>query len=626
MALVTIGAAVALATTGGASAVAAGFLGSSSTGGRFVAVSLPRPNGLSADSVLVAVVTARATAAASISAPAGWSLVRRDSGSLGPTSLTQALYVRVPGTAEPSTYSWLFESPTDVAAGIAVYSGVNRGAPVVASSGVALVRTKKLRAPSVSVTEPGTLVVAAFGATGPREVVPESDLSVRWRVTRTVVVGAAADSVAALSGSTGTRSAAAAGRQADVGIGQLVALSPAPTAPPVVPPTSQAPVATTPPAITGSTIVGQTLTVSSGDWSGSPTGYSYLWYSCDALGAACAAIGGAATSTYTLASTDATRTVRVVVTAVNAAGAGSATSASAGPVTLPPPPPPPPPGALPFGAFGLEPAQYGGMFTGAQETMSPTSIVKTLTALRTAGMRATISLAGMSKSNYQNADGTFNMDMWKSRVEAYKAVDFSEFVKDGTVLAHTMIDDLNEGNWGGKAISNAQIDEMARFSKQLWPEMLTAVRSRATKLVTPEYGGGGVPYDWQYLDTAWDQYSSRMGDAATQVAGEVASAKNQGLGLVVGLNVLTGGNGSSGIPGPESYSSDWAMSADELLQYGRALIGHAYACAFTMWTARYDYGSSSGGYAYFERAEIKAAMQELSSVAASRSAAPCHYH
>jgi hypothetical protein len=98
-----------------------------------------------------------------------------------------------------------------------------------------------------------------------------------------------------------------------------------PTTAVVAPPTN-----TSLPTISGSAVVGQTLTASTGGWSGAPTSYAYQWRRCDSTGAACASISGATSKSYTLQSADAGRTLRIVVTATNVAGSASATSAQTG--------------------------------------------------------------------------------------------------------------------------------------------------------------------------------------------------------------------------------------------------------------------------------------------------------
>src|SRR5581483_3893126 len=53
------------------------------------------------------------------------------------------------------------------------------------------------------------------------------------------------------------------------------------------------PAATTPPTLAGVAQAGQTLTLSVGAWTGSPTSFAYQWQRCSAAGAQCAAILGA---------------------------------------------------------------------------------------------------------------------------------------------------------------------------------------------------------------------------------------------------------------------------------------------------------------------------------------------
>jgi hypothetical protein len=98
---------------------------------------------------------------------------------------------------------------------------------------------------------------------------------------------------------------------------------------------SQPPGNTALPSISGTAQQAQTLTASAGSWSGSPTSYAYQWRRCDAAGSACASIGGATTATYMPVAGDVGSTLRVVVTATNAAGSAGATSAQTAVVQAP---------------------------------------------------------------------------------------------------------------------------------------------------------------------------------------------------------------------------------------------------------------------------------------------------
>ena len=81
------------------------------------------------------------------------------------------------------------------------------------------------------------------------------------------------------------------------------------------------------PSIEGQLTAGETLSATTGSWSGSESiTYAYQWQSCNQLGAACVEIGGATSDTYTLTEADIGSTIRVIAHASNGAGSASATS------------------------------------------------------------------------------------------------------------------------------------------------------------------------------------------------------------------------------------------------------------------------------------------------------------
>lgn len=107
--------------------------------------------------------------------------------------------------------------------------------------------------------------------------------------------------------------------------------SAAPTAAAAVPPAN-----TALPAISGTALQGQTLTASSGSWSGTlPITFAYQWQRCDAAGGTCGNIAGATNQTYLLAAADVGGTLRAVVTATNGDGVAAATSAQSAVVGAP---------------------------------------------------------------------------------------------------------------------------------------------------------------------------------------------------------------------------------------------------------------------------------------------------
>jgi hypothetical protein len=94
-----------------------------------------------------------------------------------------------------------------------------------------------------------------------------------------------------------------------------------------------APANTAAPAISGTTKTGQTLTSSTGTWSGTtPVAFAYQWQR-SSNGTTWSSISGATSRTYRLATGDKDFRIRVNVTGSNSAGSAQALSSSVGPVT-----------------------------------------------------------------------------------------------------------------------------------------------------------------------------------------------------------------------------------------------------------------------------------------------------
>ncbi len=249
-------------------------------------------------------------------------------------------------------------------------------------------------------------------------------------------------------------------------------------------------------------------------------------------------------------------------------------------------------GGIPIGSFNLPLSEYGSVFNGAHANSSPNKLANELAQIKARGGKVVLALSGSPK--YYLDGNRFSMTKWKARVDRFKNVNFSSYINDGTVIGHYMIDEPNDpANWGGQPVSPSTLEEMAKYSKQLWPNLATIVR------VDPKY----LASNHRYLDAAWAQYLSRRGDVNNYIRTMVSEAQKKGVQLVVGLNVLKGGS-PNGTP----------MSATELTTFGSALLSSTYPCAFINWKYTSSYMSSSG---------IRTAMSALRRKAESRSSKSC---
>jgi hypothetical protein len=243
----------------------------------------------------------------------------------------------------------------------------------------------------------------------------------------------------------------------------------------------------------------------------------------------------------------------------------------------------------------VPPSSLDSSFNALSAAAYPPTLLAKLEAARRANDRVLISLAG-SGQLYRDANG-FNLELWKRRINRFRGIDFTSYIADGTLIGNFIMDEPNDpSNWNGHVVSLADIEEMARYSKEIWPDLPTIIRGWPHHLKGHQY---------QYLDAAWAQYHERFGSIDEFIETNVRNAKEAGLNLVGGLNVL-GGGGRDGVPGylPPKNS----MSASQIRAWGSRYLSEPYICAFFMWSYHPD---------YVARADIKAAFQEIASKARS---------
>jgi hypothetical protein len=262
-----------------------------------------------------------------------------------------------------------------------------------------------------------------------------------------------------------------------------------------------------------------------------------------------------------------------------------------------------------FGMANMPGSALNSIHNSSMQGLEPSWLMAELAIARSKGARLILKMVGGPDDRIKNADGTFSLTKWKALVYRFKALSLTSYINDGTLMGNFLIDEPHNPNkWGGKAIPQATVEAMAKYSKQLWPTLTTFARVMPTWLAqsTTIYTG---------LDAGWVQYESYQGNVTTKITNEVAAAKKKGLGVIVGLNVLDGGNGSSGIKG--TRTGHFAMSATELRNYGTALLNQPYACGFVSWTY------ILGGSTYLARSDIKSAMTDLSTKAKAHAKTSC---
>jgi len=218
------------------------------------------------------------------------------------------------------------------------------------------------------------------------------------------------------------------------------------------------------------------------------------------------------------------------------------------------------------------------------------------------GVRVTLRLTG-DHHHYTDAQGDFDLAAWKAMLGPWVGAAVGPYIDDGTLFGHMLLDDIS--NFKGRDPDAADLEEMARYSKQILPGLMTFVRQKASAMPPPAGGR------YEQVDAIVNQYKAAEGDVQVYADAEARRAVALGLGIINGLNIANGGDGSSGQPG--WGEGRWAMSAEEIVRYGAVLSATPGCGMFLNW--EYDgeelWSDGSVGSDYFDQPLLQEALASL---------------
>jgi hypothetical protein len=236
-----------------------------------------------------------------------------------------------------------------------------------------------------------------------------------------------------------------------------------------------------------------------------------------------------------------------------------------------------------------------------------------MSALRAGKAKMILNQGGYAK--FKNAAGQYDPAKYYGWVQTLKPYveSWKPYLADGTLMGAQVIDDRGPTNWGGVGITNAQIDVMSKWWKELVPGISTFVAGGyADDLAITGYA-------FAYLDGSISQYNARyMGDVTAWRDRSLAAARTARTSIILSMNVLAGGKIVDGCyqftSGDPAVAGTCAMTPTEIRTYGAVLATGDQACGLASWKTTATYQALPG---------ITEALRFVADLAAKHPARSC---
>jgi hypothetical protein len=228
---------------------------------------------------------------------------------------------------------------------------------------------------------------------------------------------------------------------------------------------------------------------------------------------------------------------------------------------------------------GARPPMFDHVGNGTGDYISDLSVAKAR------GMKVILKFHG-SPRNILDASGRFSMASYERMID--RAADRApvaqvhNFVLDGTLLAHEIIDDAKDGSpvFNGVPPTRDEMDAMCAYSKSKWSLLPTCIRIDNIWLKQKS--------NWTNADFAWCQWHVKHKAPLQWFVNNVNDGRSVGLGFLAAFNLLHGG---SGLTEPWTYTDSGGggtgavMSPMEIDAVGAAFSATTYAIGILGWAA-----------------------------------------
>ncbi|MFH0819235.1 MAG: hypothetical protein V1898_04535 [Patescibacteria group bacterium] len=236
-----------------------------------------------------------------------------------------------------------------------------------------------------------------------------------------------------------------------------------------------------------------------------------------------------------------------------------------------------------------------------------------LPAVADTNMKISLNITG-NYSDFDDAEGSFNLSLWETALNNYFAnpdtiTAMQEYIDNDTITGIMLLDDIY--NFSGNDPTAEELEQMACDMRD-YINVTTWIREDINDNLILE----NPSFKFSCLDAVGLQYSATKGDVNDYIDEQQQAADDLNLNIIAGLNIADGGNGDSGqqgYRGPGFY----AMSPEEITNYGEAMLNMNNVIMFLMW--EYDglehWPDETIGANYFNQIEYQETIYNLGETA-----------